>query len=179
MALPPPLDELRYGNETAWRWVVQEYEGPVRSYARRMGHPDPDEVVGATLESVARRMPTFVGGHEELRTFVYSVAHARIVDEFRRRRGRSHVHDRLIAELNTTSPVLSLPPDETSGALSIALRALPASQQEVIRLRHIAGLSTVEVARATGRSMEATRALLSRGLANLRGVLAEPTIADQ
>lgn len=150
----------------AWRWVVNEFVDPLHSYARRFGHSDPDEVVGAVLETVARRITTFEGGHRELRTFVFSVAHARIVDEFRRRSGRAEMAHVVMDTLASENQSLSGP-----FALSGALSSLPASQHEVVRLRYVIGMTTEEIASVTGRSVEATRAVLSRALRQLRASL--------
>lgn len=167
MTSPPTLDALKFGDAAAWRWVLDEFADPVRSYARRFGHPDPDEVVGATLESVARKMSTFVGGERELRAFVFSVAHARIVDELRRKRGRIEVEQHLSGARNQ----LVNTSDDVPIVLLGALEKLPKSQREVVHLRYIVGLSTSEAAKATGKTEEATRAILSRSLQQLREMM--------
>ncbi len=167
MASSPTVDELKFGDASAWRWVLTEFVDPVKSYARRYGHPDPDEVVGATLESVARKMPTFVGGERELRAFVFSVAHARIVDELRRRRGRFEVEQ----QLGGSQVQLANAADEVPWLLLGALERLPQAQREVVHLRYIVGLTTAEAARVTGRTEDATRAILSRSLQQLREVM--------
>ena len=50
---------------------------------------------------------------------------------------------------------------ESGRALS-ALAAVPSPQREALALRHLDGLSVPEVARALGRSVEATESLLAR-----------------
>lgn len=167
MAFPPTVDDLRCGDANAWRWVVDEFVDPLRSYARRFGHSDPDEVVGAVLEAVARRITSFDGGHRELRAFVFSVAHARIVDEFRRRKGRSEFEAHIAADHVPGATA----PDAVPPGLLGALDKLPAAQKEVVHLRYIVGLSTAETAVVTARSEDATRAMLSRALQQLRAMM--------
>lgn len=53
-----------------------------------------------------------------------------------------------------------------------AIAALPEAQQEVVVLARIAGLSRRAIAAELGRSEEAVRMLLHRGLAKVADVLA-------
>jgi RNA polymerase sigma-70 factor (ECF subfamily) len=100
---------------------------------------------------------------------VFSVAHARIVDEL-----RSAHRQRVI-------PVPELPEDLGQGNEPIpvlfgtdiesAMQHLTEKQQHAIRLRYVDGLSTREVAQVTGESEGSTRVSLSRGLHKLRDLL--------
>ena len=58
--------------------------------------------------------------------------------------------------------------------LSQALRALPTQQRRVVVLRHLVGLSEAETAAELGVSLGTVKSTASRGLARLRGLLAEP-----
>ena len=85
MSLQRPLvRDLKSGQAEAWRWFVGEFQGSVTGYAKKLGHSDTEEVTGSTFETIARRINGFEGGHSELRSLVFSVAHARIVDELRK-----------------------------------------------------------------------------------------------
>lgn len=60
-----------------------------------------------------------------------------------------------------------------------ALAGLPRRQREVLVLRHVAGLSEAEVARAMGVSINTVKTHGARGLAELRtGPLAEQGAFD-
>ncbi len=165
----PSIEDLRVGNAPAWSWFVSEYGSPVSHYARRLGHPDPDEVSGATMEAVVRRIDRFEGGQPELRSFVFSVAHARIVDELRSTHRKREV---IVPDIPETD-------DQFRDVVSIsfcpkmeaALGQLSRKQQHLIRLRYVEGMSTREVAQSVGQSEGATRVNLSRGLHTLRDVL--------
>ena len=165
----PSIEELRGGNAPAWSWFVSEYGSPVSHYARRLGHPDPDEVSGATMETVVRRINRFEGGQPELRSFVFSVAHARIVDELRSTQRKREVMVPVIPETDDHAH------DDVSFAfcpeMEAALGQLSGKQQRLIRLRYVEGMSTREVAQSVGQSEGATRVNLSRGLHTLRDVL--------
>lgn len=170
----PSIEELRVGDAPAWSWFVSEYGSPVSHYARRLGHPDPDEVSGATMETIVRRINHFEGGQPELRSFVFSVAHARIVDELRSTQRKREV---VVPEL----PEIDDPVNVGEGTafcpkMEDALGHLSGKQQHLIRLRYVEGMSTREVAQSVGESEGATRVGLSRGLHKLRELLARDTL---
>ena len=165
----PTIEELRIGAAPAWSWFVNEFGVPVSQYARRLGHPDPDEVSGATFETIVRRIDRFDGGQPELRTFVFSVAHARIVDELRSSyRQRMRIVPDVPEQIEENHSVAPLMFGAEIGA---ALVHLSDKQQHLIRLRYIDGLSTREVAERVGDTEGVTRVALSRGLHKLREAL--------
>ena len=166
----PSIEELRVGDAPAWSWFVREYGLPVSHYARRLGHPDPDEVSGATMETVVRRINRFEGGQPELRSFVFSVAHARIVDELRSTQRKREVITPDIPE--TDDHIYGLSLNTFCPEMEDALGHLSGKQQHLIRLRYVEGMSTHEVAQSMGESEGATRVGLSRGLHKLRELLA-------
>ena len=165
----PTIEELRIGAPPAWSWFVNEFGVPVSQYARRLGHPDPDEVSGATLETIVRRIDRFNGGQTELRSFVFSVAHARIVDELR---SSYRQRTRIVSEVPESTEESQLAYQVMFGAeMMAALGLLSGKQQDMIRLRYVDGLTTREVAEKVGDSEGATRVALSRGLQRLRETL--------
>lgn len=165
----PTIEELRIGYDPAWSWFVHEYGAPLSHYARRLGHPDPDEVSGATMETVVRRISRFDGGQPELRSFVFSVAHARIVDELR----SSHrQHSQSVPEVpESMDENLGCSSTQFGAEMVAALEHLSEKQKDVIRLRYVVGMSTREVAETVGDSEGATRVTLSRSLHKLREIL--------
>ena len=162
----PSIQDLQSHSNPAWSWFVHEFAGPVRHYAKHLGHPDPDEVAGATFEAVVKRIHSFQGNQPELRSFVFSVAHARIVDEFR----RSHHH-----RMMTMSDVPEAfdengQPTSTSvsATMKTALTLLSPKQRQLVLLRYVDGATIREAAFRVGESEGATRVALSRSLKKLR-----------
>ena len=165
----PAIADLKRGDPVAWRWFVNEFGPAVTGYARKFGHSDPEEVTGSTLETIARRIATFEGGHRELRSFVFSIAHARIVDNVRKRSRRQTVDidwANLPAVESTDAAIESSDPE-----LVAALAEMPDDLRHMLHLRYVEGLSTKETARAIGKSEVATRVALSRGMARLRDAM--------
>ena len=107
-------------------------------------------------------------------TWLYTIAHNRLVDHWRRR-GLS-----LVALDQDESALSSLPagadyePQRVLEAkqglarFAIALDALPLAQREVFLLHHEAELSLAEIARATGASEEAAKSRLRYALSKLK-----------
>ena len=58
-----------------------------------------------------------------------------------------------------------------------ALAALPADQRQVVLMRHVVGLTTLEIAAALGRAEGSVHALHHRGRAGLRRRLGELGVA--
>ncbi len=170
MSLQRPLvRDLKSGQAEAWRWFVGEFQGSVTGYAKKLGHSDPEEVTGSTFETIARRINGFEGGHSELRSFVFSVAHARIVDELRKGSRNLRVDFDFTNEVGpdlVTSILDSQDPD-----LLLAIGQLSDQMQRMIYLRYTVGLTTKETAHSIGKSEVATRVGLSRAMVRLRGAL--------
>lgn len=167
----PRISSLKKGDPDAWRWFVDEFGQALVNYAARMGHPDPDEVMGATMEAVARGIATFEGSRGQFRSYVFSVAHGRIVDELRRSSRRTNLGQGYLDTMSTIDdpPVLGSGFDDES--VTAALACLSDDQRTMIYLRYVEGLSTKETATAVGKSEVATRVALSRGLSQLRDIL--------
>lgn len=163
------LAALKAGEPTAWAWLVAEYSGKVTGYAARMGARDPEEVTSATLEALARRIGDFEGGESQFRSFVFSIAHARIVDDIRRATRRSEVS----IENSLALLAADEPNEETFSDPDLlrALNRLPIDQRQMLELRYVVGLSTKETADAIGKSEVATRVALSRAFTKLKGIL--------
>ena len=167
----PSIAELKRGDSRAWRWLVDEFGPAVGGYAKKFGHPDPEEVTGSTLETIARRIAKFEGGHRELRSFVFSIAHARIVDDVRKRARREVVSVDWDREPSSVSPDVEI--ESSDPDLLAAIESMPSELKHMLHLRYVQGLSTRETAKAIGKSEVATRVALSRGISKLRGLMSE------
>lgn len=160
---------LKAGDPEAWDALVTELGSVIAGYAFRIGAPDPDDVVSATFEAVARSIGSFEGSASQFRSFVFKIAHDRAVDAIRRAQRRPLVaSDDAITELPASDdiPVAFEDPD-----ILASIAKLSDDQRRMIELRYVIGLSTRETALALGRSEVATRVALSRAKAKLRDLL--------
>ncbi|HEX2904812.1 MAG TPA: RNA polymerase sigma factor [Jatrophihabitans sp.] len=167
------LDSARQGNEFALTCVYRSLAPGVLGYFRARGATDPEASVNDVFVSVFARLPRFHGTVTALRSFVYSVAHARLVDDYRRqhRRPTLVVLDEGLP-LPTVASAEAEAMERLDGAgLAAVLARLPDDQAEVIVLRIVAGLSVAQVAEAMKRSEGAVKQLQRRGLLRLRELL--------
>ena len=156
---------FRLDAATAYR----ELAPSVLGYLRARRAPDPEDVLGEVFLQVSRDLERFQGDASDLRRWVFTIAHNRMTDAFRRRSRRPRIVDRRPATVSVTAPPA---PDPVDGDLLVALAELGDDQREVVVLRFVADLSLEDVAAITGRSANAVKAMQHRALANLRRALA-------
>lgn len=169
MTSQPSIAQLKSGESAAWAWFFEEFSGQIAGYARRMGVNDPEDVTGTVLETVARSVCNFSGSRSQFRSWVFTIAHARIVDESRRRGRRPEV------EFDESYVGPSPGSDEVFTAgdpdLEAAMAELNDEQRSLLHLRFVIGLPTKEIARINSKSEVATRVALHRCQKRLRDLL--------
>jgi len=146
--------------------AYRELAPAVLGYLRARRAPDPEDVLGEVFLQVSRDLERFEGDPCDLRRWVFTIAHHRMTDAFRRRSRRPRIIDR-----SPTSAVAPPAPDPIDEDLVAALGGLGDDQREVVVLRFVADLSLEDVAAITGRSANAVKAMQHRALANLRRAL--------
>ena len=147
----------------------------VLGYLQGRGVDDPEALAQDVFLSVLPRLDGITGGLAGLRTFVFSVAHARVVDHYRRteRRPRSVDYDpaedaRSVSSAEHEALVAA---GQTDAELLIG--RLKGDQREVIMLRIIGELTIEEVADVLGKSPGAVKQLQRRALKALRDHVSE------
>ena len=124
--------------------------------------------------SVLPRLNSVNGGSAGLRTFIFSVAHARMVDDHRRQSrtpARLPFEPELDGRENPSAEAEALErmaPGEIVGLLE----SLQDEQREVLSLRLVAGLTVEQTAETMGKSAGAVKQLQRRGILKLREVAA-------
>ena len=164
------LAAAQAGDAAAFRIVYCELSPVVLGYLTARGASDPEALTSDVFLAVLPRLQELTGGVAGLRTFVMSVAHARMVDDARRRSRRPPLSDYDPATDPRVAPSAEQQAIESIGSAGIVtmLRELPADQREVLALRVVADLSVEDVARIMGRSPGAVKQLQRRGLIGLR-----------
>lgn len=163
----------RRGESSALTEIWHRYSPAVHSYLRGRAVTDPEDMTSEVFLQVFRRIDRFRGDEADLRTFVFSVAHARYVDHQRRlaRRGTDvelvpDHHDRPAPSAEATA--LSALATERVRQL---IGALSPDQRDVLMLRIVADLSLDQTAEVLGKSVGAVKSLQHRGLAALRPIV--------
>jgi RNA polymerase sigma factor (sigma-70 family) len=150
--------------------VYRSYAAQVLGYLAARGVEDPEAVMQEVFLAVLPRLETVTGGVAGLRTFLFSVAHARMVDDHRR---RSRAPLELPFEPDLDGREESSAEHEVMGRISpqevqALLGVLPDEQREVLTLRLIAGLTIEQAAEVMGKSSGAVKQLQRRALIRLR-----------
>ncbi|WP_255769930.1 RNA polymerase sigma factor [Pseudarthrobacter sulfonivorans] len=169
-ALTDDVLRARAREPELFNMVYRTYASQVLGYLTARGVEDPEAVMQEVFLAVLPRLETVTGGVAGLRTFVFSVAHARMVDEHRRRR-RAPVELPFEPELDAREEssaedevMQRVSPQEMQDLLGI----LPDEQREVLTLRLIAGLTIEQSAELMGKSSGAIKQLQRRALIRLR-----------
>lgn len=160
------------GAEWAWTLLYRATAAQLLGYIRAQGTTDAEDLLGEVFLQAARNLKGFSGGEEGFRSWLFVLAHHRVIDERRRRSRRP------------ADPVAAVP-DHVGGSTEddamrslatadalAALAVLTPEQRDVVLLRVFADLSLEEVARVVRRPLSAVKALQRRGYARLRKVLA-------
>jgi RNA polymerase sigma-70 factor (ECF subfamily) len=154
--------------------VYRQLAPAVLGYLRGQRVPEPDDLLGEVFVQVARSLPRYRGdGDEDLRRWVFTIARNRVIDDSRRRSRRAR-----LSALDPTPEAGRPAEDPFDPDLLRAMRVLTPEQREVVALRFIADLSLEDVARITGRTTGAVKAMQARGLANLARVLDAASSAE-
>ena len=178
-AFPEVLADARTGDAVAWGAVLDDLQGPLLGFARGRGVEDPEDVLGETLLDVARGLDRFDGDEAGFRSWVFTIAHRRVVDAQRRRHRRPSTplpDERLVplaealdaGEDAIARVVARL---DASRELDALLAHLTDEQREVLVLRFAADLDATTVGKLTGRTTNAVAAITRRALLRLQEVI--------
>jgi RNA polymerase sigma-70 factor (ECF subfamily) len=169
-----PLDDLvvrsRDGEVRAFEVLYRRLAPSVASYLRWHGVADVDGVTNEVFSQVHRNLARFSGTEQGFRSWVFTIAHHRMVDERRRSSRTPQIdHDADVAAHALSGDAEAdaltvLDGDEISRLLSV----LSPDQRDVLLLRIVADMSLADVATALGKRQGAIKALQHRGLATLR-----------
>jgi RNA polymerase sigma-70 factor, ECF subfamily len=183
------LAAARDGDELAWSALYDSLAPQLLGYLRGRGAPEPEDQLGETFLQVARDLSSFAGDEAGFRSWVFTIAHRRLLDAVRSRRRRPAVPlppERLapVAETLRGADAEGVVAGGSTGGPDVLLDAvadrelvlgllahLTEDQREVLLLRFVADLDTATVGDVTGRSANAVAAVTTRALATLREVL--------
>jgi RNA polymerase sigma-70 factor (ECF subfamily) len=171
---PAVLAAAQQGSEAAFSALYRDSTPDLLRYLRVAASDAAEDVAGETWVQICRGLPGFCGDERAWRSWLFTVARRRAIDESRRR------------SRHPVAPLDDLPPahePRTADAEALALEnlataamvkavlALPPLQAEIILLRILAGLDNEAVAQIVGRSAGAVRVAAHRGLRRLAQTL--------
>jgi len=145
----------------------------VLGYLRIQGAADPEDLTNEVFLGVLRRIVSFEGDEEKFRSWVFTIAHSRLVDDRRRTDRRPHLAEPHEDHWDRAGGDAEQEALErlSSQRVQALCEGLVADQRDVLLLRLMAGLTVEAIAEALEKSEGAVKALQRRGLANLRKIL--------
>jgi RNA polymerase sigma factor (sigma-70 family) len=164
------------GRSAAFEHVLRPLLFPLRRYLRSQVGDAADDLVDEVLLSVWEHVGGFRGTEGQFRSWIFTIAHHRVVDEHRRRR-EEHPLDRAeshAARDDTEAEAISR---VAEGELRRVLAALAPAQRQVLLLRLVADLSVEQTAAVLGRSSGAVKALQHRAIEAARLKIQEQSAA--
>lgn len=169
-AFESKLLAAQHGAAWAFTSLWNEYAPAVAAFLRARGSREPDDLTSEVFLAVFDSIQKFRGGQAEFRSFVFSIAYRRLVDELRMR-ARRGIHDEWSPEADARRSPSAEDDAHTRLGDASALRLLdilPPDQRDVMVLRIVADLTIEQVAEVLGKREGAVKALQRRALENLR-----------
>ena len=147
-----------------------QFAPPVTGFLRSKGSAEPEDLTSEVFLAVFDQIADFEGDESAFRSFVFTIAYRRLVDELRKR-ARRGTDEEWTAETDTRSSAsaeqeaMDRMGEERARAL---LEDLPIDQRNVLSLRIFGDLTIEQIAEAVGKRPGAVKALQRRGLEALR-----------
>jgi RNA polymerase sigma factor (sigma-70 family) len=173
-SFPGLLQAARRGSEEAWAAIYRDLAPGVIGYLRAQRAADPESVAGDVFVEVVRDLHRFEGDRSQFRSWVFGIAHLRLLDA-RRRASRRPVEAPLSNDFAALGPMGDV---EEEALLVLGsrravrwLNSLSSDQRDVLLLRILADLSVDQVATILHKRPATVRVLQHRGLARLRKLM--------
>ena len=168
------LEAARAGDEWAWSRLYGELAGPVLGYLRVRGAAEPEDLLGEVFLQVARNLGSFSGDATGFRSWIFTIAHRRMIDE-RRASGRRPLELVVDRESGPSQdPALIVMDRLTEERIAATLECLVPDQRDVLLLRIMGGITVEEVAIILGKTIGAVKALQRRALQTIKRNVSEP-----
>jgi RNA polymerase sigma factor (sigma-70 family) len=176
VAFDDVLAAAQAGAAWAFEVLYRDLSPVVTGYLRLHGAAEPDDLASETFLGVFTGLAGFSGDEDALRSWVFTIAHRRLIDDWRRRSRRPQVTD-------DAGDLTLLPGGDAEDDALIRVgtedvhrmcAGLPDDQRSVLLLRVLADLTVEQVADVMGKSVGSVKALQRRGLRTLRDRLDKP-----
>jgi RNA polymerase sigma factor (sigma-70 family) len=165
------VDTARAGGHWAFTRLWEELATVVASYLRARGVRDVDDATSEVFLAAFRGISRFEGDGAAFRAWLFTIAHHKAVDTYRRGSAR----DVLMESVDDGRTQPSAEETALGRLADVAARrwlaVLTDDQRAVILLRVIGDLSLAETARVLDRPVGAVKALQHRALVRLRAAM--------
>lgn len=168
------IQQAQTGSGEAFAALYREHVQQIHRYIYYRTHDEQlaEDLTADVFTKAIEGLPRYIDKGKPLISWLYRIAHARVVDHYRRQ-------DRRPTATNVEDANLSVTPDldanlvkqHASRALLNAIQSLTVDQQQVIILRFIEGLSIEATANQLGKKGNAIKALQFRAVRSLASFL--------
>lgn len=167
------LVRARVGSAEAFTSLYEDLVRPVAAYLRARGVREVEDVTSEVFLAVFTGIGRFVGEQAQFRSWVFTIAHRRVVDGWRKgSRTPLEVPYEADDDVRTSASAESDALDALGDKKVLELLTdLTEDQREVLVLRIVGDLTVEQVGDVVGKRPGAVKALQRRGLATLRRIL--------
>jgi RNA polymerase sigma factor (sigma-70 family) len=169
-AFPSVLGAAQARVPWAFERLYADLAPPVGGYLRVQGAIEPDDVTSEVFLGVFTGINSFEGTEAQFRSWVFTIAHRKLIDERRRlaRRRWSTAGD--LAAFDQTGGDVEVDALDVLGSQRVLkwCAGLSADQRDVLVLRVVGDLTVEQVSAIVGKSVGAVKALQRRALSSLR-----------
>jgi RNA polymerase sigma-70 factor (ECF subfamily) len=168
------IQQVQKGSSEAFATLYRDNVQQIHRYIYYRTRDDhlAEDMTADVFTKAIEGLPRYVDKGKPFIAWLYRIAHARVVDHYRRQ-------DRRPTATNVEEANLSVTPDmdanlvkqHASDVLLTAIQSLTVDQQQVIILRFIEGLSIEAVADQLGKKGNAIKALQFRAVRSLASYL--------
>jgi RNA polymerase sigma-70 factor (ECF subfamily) len=167
---PEVLHAARAGAPWAFERLYVELAPVVGGYLRLQGAAEPDDLTSEAFLGVFGRLASFEGSEQQFRSWVFTIAHRRLIDERRRAVRRPTI---MTADTDLLDRAGGDVEQDAFAVLGTArvyelCADLSDDQREVLILRVVGDLTVEQVAAIIDKSVGAVKALQRRALQALR-----------
>lgn len=177
--LDPLVDAARAGGHWAFARLWEDLAPVVASYLRGRGVREVDDVTSEVFLAAFRGIGRFHGDGAAFRAWLFTIAHHKAADTFRRHSSRDvlmeSLEDGRVEPSAEESALARLDDAAAIGRLAV----LTDDQRAVVLLRVVGDLSLAETAQVLGRPVGAVKALQHRALARLRSAMADGAVSRE
>jgi RNA polymerase sigma-70 factor (ECF subfamily) len=181
--MPPDLEAAlaasARGDHDALAVLYRELNPRLLRYLRHHAGPVAEDLASEVWLALAPRLGGFEGSFENLKALMFSIAHRRVVDEYRRRGrtpARAPFGEAFDLADDDDPETVAVEHLTTQGAVELLVRKLPADQADVVLLRVLGDLDVEQVAQILDKSKGAVRIAQHRALQRLQQAFAEKAV---
>jgi RNA polymerase sigma factor (sigma-70 family) len=172
------IEQLRQGNEPAFRWLVENYRNRVFHTVLNILQ-DTKEAEDAAQETFIQVFESIRSFKEEssLSTWIYRIAVRKALDKIRRRKTRQRLHqvlpwwmpdEKKSTDTSFQHPGIVAENKEKAAILFKAIESLPEKQKLAFTLIKVQGMNYEEACEIMQQNIKAVESLISRAKVNLQ-----------